>query len=91
MPTSLEGERDGPDYGTMGVSVAEGQGTSLANGSNASGAVVTSERVVGEVGVAVGEQRPLVSAVAADESSVVTTTGAVPPHVMSHLLWAHRS
>ena len=51
MPTSLEGEGDGPDYGTMGVSVAEGQGTSLANGSNASGAVVTSERVVGEVGV----------------------------------------
>ena len=79
MPTSLEGEGDGPDYGTMGVSVAEGQGTSLANGSNASGAVVTSERVVGEVGVAVGEQRPLVSAVAADESSVVITTGAVPP------------
>ena len=63
MPTSLEGERDGPDYGAMGVSAVEGQGMNLANGSNTSGAVVTSEHVVGEVGVAVDEQRTLVGSV----------------------------
>ena len=49
---------------------------------------MTSERVVGEVGVAVGEQRPLVSAVAADESSVVITNWCrASPTWMSHLLW----
>ena len=54
MPTSLEGEREGPDYGSMSARGTDGHDLTMANGENRTAVPMSGELGSGEEGGDVG-------------------------------------